>query len=694
MKESILNEIREHNRVTYKNLINKFNIGHNELDKILLELKLDGEIIQLGNAYRIFPAGLCIGNVVASASGRKYIMYNNEKISIASDFLNGVILNDVVTFSLNDENEAEIYTIVDRTLGKMTCEIKVVSGKKRIVPFHNNINIKLSDEVLDTLYDGDIVAVNVELNGDATYIETIGRRDDPLIDDVAIALNFGFDNNYDEEYMKEVNKLPTDVSEEETVGRHDYRKQKCFTVDGRGTKDMDDACFGEMLENGNIRIYVHIADVSHYIKPFSLIFKRACEKTTSLYLNNSVFHMLHHLISNGICSLNENKDRLTKTVVMEIDKDGNIVDFDIQKSVINSKKKMVYDDVDEIIMNNKMVDGYEPFEKTLYILYDAAMRLENRYVNKNGKINFANTELDKTYNDDGTIKSVDNEENSIARKIIENLMIAANETVANWFILIGMIAVFRIHDLPNANTINKVIEILNENGYNIKPVKDVDNPKALQKILNSLSKYEAYPIISNMLVMAMKRARYSVVNSGHYALGLPAYLHFTSPIRRLADLLVHMLVDLVLETPEKITPEFLNETEEKLIILAKRASERAVLADTAEKIAERREILKALAKNKDVEYEAVVLEVGKKIKIRVSGVDTYIDSKQLNSVLGYDSRRKRFYGRNNSSQLKIGSKLLVKITNIDATSDNFSVKVLDMIYDNINNDVKTKIRKK
>ena len=694
MKESILNEIKRNNRVTYKNLINKFNIDHNELDKLLLELKLDGEIIQLGNAYRMFPAGLCIGNVVASTSGRKYIMYNNEKISIASDFLNGVVLNDVVTFSINDENEAEIYTIVDRTLGKMTCEIKVVGGKKRIIPFHNNIDIKLSDKVLDTLYDGDIIAVNVELNGDATYIETIGRRDDPLIDDVAIALNFGFDNNYDEEYMKEVDKLPTEVSEEETVGRHDYRKQKCFTTDGRYTKDMDDACFGEMLENGNIRVYVHIADVSHYIKPWSLIFKRACEKTTSLYMNNSVFHMLHHIISNGICSLNENKDRLTKTVVMEIDKDGNIVDFDIQKSVINSKKKMVYDDVDEIIMNNKMVDGYEPFEKTLYILYDAAMRLENRYVNKNGKINFANTELDKTYNDDGTIKSVDNEENSIARKIIENLMIAANETVANWFILIGMITVFRVHDLPNANTINNVIEILNKNGYHIKPIKDVDNPKTLQKILNSLTKYEAYPIISNMLVMAMQRARYSVVNNGHYALGLPAYLHFTSPIRRLADLLVHMMIDLVFETPEKITPEFLNETEEKLKVLAKRASERAILADTAEKIAERREILKSLAKNKDVEYEAVVLEVGKKIKIRVSGVDTYIDLKQVKNIFGYDSKRKRFYGRDNSSQLKIGSKLLVKITNIDATSDNFSVKILDMVYDNVNNDVKTKTKKK
>ena len=690
MKELIINEIKKNNKTTFKALLNKFNIGHSELNKLLLELKLDGEILQLGNTYRIFPNDLYIGNITVSSSGRKYIMHNNEKISVASNFLNTIILNDTVTYKLNESNEAEIYTIVNRTLGKMTCEVKTINGKKTIIPFHNDLTIKLPSNILDKLYDGDIILVNInsEDTNDITYIKTIGRIDDPLIDDITIALNYGFDNIYDDEYMKEVNKLPTYVSNDEIDGRYDYRDQASFTIDGKYTKDMDDGVYAKMLDDNVIRVYVHIADVSHYIRPNSKIFERACEKTTSLYMNNSVFHMLHHIISNGICSLNENADRLTKTVVMDIDKDGNIINYDIQKSVINSKKKMIYEDVDEIIMNNEMVDGYQKFSKTLYILYDAAVRLEKRYVFENGKINFANTELSITYNSDGTIKSVSNQENSISRKIIENLMIAANETVANWFINIDMPSVYRVHEFPNATKINMTIEQLNKEGYHIKPIKDVDNPKSLQKVLSILSTYEEYPIISNMLVMAMQRARYSTENLGHYALGLPAYLHFTSPIRRLADLLVHHMIDLIYIYPDKITPEYLNEVEEHLKELCYKASQMERQADMAEKIAERRGILKSLIKDK--EYEATVLEIGKKIKIRMEGIDTYIDSKQLMNILGYDSKRKRYYGKDTGSHLKIGTKLLVKLTSIDSVNDNFNVKVIDMIYDNVKKKTKKK----
>ena len=343
MKERILELIRKNSgKITFKNLLNEFNIGRNELNKVLLELKLDGEILQVGNKYKIFPNDLYLGSITISSSGRKYIFHDGEKISVASNFFNDIFLNDVVAFRINDNNEAEIISIVDRTLGKMTCEVKLIDGKKIIIPFHEGININLDDSVLNKLYDGDIIVVNItpdNIQGinECEYIETIGRRDDPLIDDLAIALNYGFDNIYDEEYMDEVDKFPTFVTEKEVTDRADFRSQQSFTIDGIDTKDMDDGVYAEMLENGIIRVYVHIADVSHYVKKNSRIFERACEKTTSLYLNNSVFHMLHHIISNGICSLNPEVDRLTKTVIMDIDKDGNIINYDIVKSVIKSK---------------------------------------------------------------------------------------------------------------------------------------------------------------------------------------------------------------------------------------------------------------------------------------------------------------------------------------------------------------------
>ena len=696
MEDKIIEIISKDNgKLTFKNLTRLINLDSDELKNILLKLKLDGKILQNGNKYYLFPSDLYIGSITISSTGRKYIFHNGEKITVASNFFSDVILNDVVTFKINDNNEAEINSIVHRPLGKITCEIKEIDGKKKVIPFHNDMVFKFDNNILDTLMDGDIIVVNINPENmneipEAIYLGKIGRRDDPLIDDIAIALNYGFDNNYDEDYLKELEKYPTYVSSEEIKDRMDFRCQKSFTIDGIDTKDMDDGVYGEMLDDNIIRLYVHIADVGHYIKPGSKAFERACEKTTSLYMNNSVFHMLHHLISNGICSLNPNADRLTKTVIMDIDQDGNIINYNIVNSVINSKKKMSYEDVDEIIMNNNMVSGYEKFEKELYILYDASLRLEKRYVLENGKLNFANTELSITYNDDGTIKSVANKENSVSRKIIENLMIAANETVANFFISMDMFTVFRVHEFPDVNKVNGVIDKLNKSGYHIKPISDIDNPKAMQKILQILSSYEEYPIISQMLVMTMQRARYSTENLGHYALGLPAYLHFTSPIRRLADLLVHMMIDLIYTKPDKLTPEYLHDLEDYLRKLCEQTSKMERQADMAEAIGERRQILKNLAKNKDMEYEATVIDIGNKIKIRLSGVETYFDSNLLKSVLGYDHRRKRYYDKDTGQHLKIGTKLWVRITSVDPINDNFNVKVLGMVNDN----VKKKVLKK
>ena len=688
MEEEILSLIKANDgRLTFKNIVSKININKTELQDILLKLKLDGQILQNGNRYQIFPKDLYVGRITISQNGRKYIFHDGEKITVSSDFFDEVILNDMVTFKINEFNEAVITSIVDRPLGKMTCEIKEIDGKKKIIPFHNNLTFKFDNSLLDTFMDGDIILVNIDQSDidnilEAKFIKKIGRRDDPLMDDVAIALNFGFDNNYDDDYLRELDTYPVYVSDDDIKDSVDLRNQKCFTIDGANTKDMDDGVYAEMLDNNVIRIYVHIARVSHYIKPESKAFQRACEKTTSLYMNNSVFHMLHHIISNGICSLNPNVDRLAKTVVMDINPNGEIINYDIVDTVINSKKKMVYEDVDEILMNNKMVAGYEDFLKELYLIYDAAIRLEKRYVLENGKINFANTELSITYNDDGTIKSVANKENSVGRKIIENLMIAANETVANWFINMDMFTVFRVHEFPDLYKVNSVIEKLNKEGYHIKPIKNIEDSRALQEILQILSTYPEYPIISQLIVMTMQRAKYSTENLGHYALGLPAYLHFTSPIRRLADLLVHMMIDLIMKKTDKLTPEYLKELESYLKHLCDEASRMERQADMAEAIAERRQILKTLAKNKDSYYEATVIEIGNKIKIRLEGVETYFDSHTLNKIFGYDSKRKRYYDRETGGHLKIGSKLWVKITNVDAINDNFSVKVYGMVNDN------------
>ena len=687
MKDQILEAIKSQNgKITFKNLSKKFDIDTRELNKILLDLKLEAKILQLGNKYMAFPDGLNVGTVCVSQTGKKYIYHNDEKISVAANFLNELILNDVVSFKIDENGEAEIVSIVDRPLGKVTCEVKVIDGKKKLMPFYSDMNFTLPNDVMDTLYDGDIIVVDTTPNElfdyvNATFVRKIGRRDDPISRDVAIALNVGFDNNYSDEYMEEVYKLPTEVHEEETVGRYDYRNQECFTIDGKDTKDMDDGVYGEKLDDDIIRVYVHISDVSHYVKIGSKLFERACEKTTSLYLNNSVFHMFHHIISNGICSLNPDKDRLTKTVVFDIDKNGNILNYDIQKSVIKSRKKMTYDDVDLVICGNTPED-YKKYEKTLWTLYSAAMRLEKKFTQSYGKLNFAETELDVDYNNDGSIKTINDPTDSVSRKIIENLMIGANACVADWFVNLDIPTVYRVHEFPNIKRINDAIKQLNKEGFHIKQIEnDLDLTASMQRLLQKLSSYSEFPIISQRLVMAMKRAKYSIENVGHYALGLSAYCHFTSPIRRLADLLVHMMIDLVLVDYDKLNEEKLAEYKYMLSYLAEDASKKERQANEAERIAEQLLILDKLEKHQNEELEATVIELGAKIKLRVEGVDTYVNLNELDSIFAFNKKRKLYYDKETNQHVKVGTKLYVKVTSLSSIGGYFNVIVTGMVRD-------------
>lgn len=692
MKDKILDAIKlQSGKITFKKLHKKFNIDEEDLRNLLLELKLDGMILQLGNKYMIFPDDLHLGVVMNSSTGNKYISYEDKKLPIPSNFLNDVIFNDIVSFKFVDGEKIEVVSIVDRPLGLMTCTVESINGKKAIVPYRNGLSITLPIEDMDNLSIGDIFLVNMEPNElgehcNATFVKKIGRVDDPNKDDEIFAINYGFDNFYSEAYMEELSKIPTTVLPNELIGRRDFRRQKSCTIDGKNTKDMDDGVFAEIIENGKIRLYIHIADVSHYVKYGSEIFKRACKVTTSLYTNNSVFHMLHYIISNGICSLNPNVDRLTKTVILDIDENGEIVDFNIVKSVINSKKKMTYEEVDEILVNNKIPSGYEDFVGELLLLKEAATRLEKRY-NRNGKISFANNEMDKTYNGDGTLYSLDYLGDTPARKIIEYLMIAANESVAQWLLNMGIPAIYRIHESPDIKKINAIIDQINASGkFNIRHVTNVDTPKNIQRILDRVKNSGQFPLISQMFVQGMMRAGYSVYNIGHYALGLDAYLHFTSPIRRIADLVVHMIVDLVLEDYDKLMEYDLVELEKQLEKLAVRATIMERRSAMAELDSEKFAIINYMEKFIGEEMEAVVCDIGKEIKIRINGIDSYIKLKDFSDGFIFDKKRKRMCEISTGRLVKLGTKLRVKLTGVCTANGTVRVNVLHTVCDNIMED--------
>ena len=255
MRDKLLATIKLKNgKATFRYLLNRFNIDSNLLKNLLSELKLDGKILQIGNKYMIFPSDLKLGSIMVSGSGNKYICYEGERISISSNFLNDVIMSDVVSFRMLDNGKAEIVSIVDRVLGKMTCTVMIVNGKKKIVPYRDGISITLPKDVTDNLYPEDIILVEVIPNEignhcDAKFIKKIGRTTDPCREDEITCLNYGFSNEYSDEFMEEIRRIPTSISEEDLINRVDFRNQKTVTIDGRETKDMDDAVFAERISD-------------------------------------------------------------------------------------------------------------------------------------------------------------------------------------------------------------------------------------------------------------------------------------------------------------------------------------------------------------------------------------------------------------------------------------------------------------
>ena len=699
MKQKVLDTIlAQVSGINIKKLMKKISIDINTLEEILLELRLDGKILLVENKYITFPDNLYLGKIINSSTGKKYISFNDDRIDIDTDFINRVVLNDVVVFELNDMKKAEIISVIKRELGTMPCEVIDNCGKKTIVPYYDGIKINLSNDVMNILYDGDIILVDISSSGiddysSARFIKKIGRRDDPSMDDVMVAMSYGFDNEYSDEYLNEVNEMPNSISEDEIVSRVDFRYQNCFTIDGVYSKDMDDCVYGEFIDDNVIRVYVHIADVSHYVKNNSLVFARACEKTTSLYMNNTVFPMLHSILSNGICSLCPNVDRLTKTVIMDIDSNGKIINFNVVRSIIKSKMKMNYDDCDLAINGENIPDGYDKFLNEISILYNAMLRLEKRYV-KNGKLEFANTEEKIVYDNNNNIDSISDSSYSVSAKIIENLMIAANETVALWLFNMQIPAIYRVLEQPSSDKINQAIDVLNRYGYRLKKVGNVEDSRTIQILLNKIRDYEAYPLISQLLVMSMQRAIYSTKNVGHYALGCDAYLHFTSPIRRLPDLLVHSVIDMIYDN--KIFDCDFEELERYLEKFALHSSTMERQADMAEADGRRRLIVEKMSSMIGMETEATICEVGKLIRVKVMGIDTYVKESNLSSNFIFDSKRKLYYDTVNLGYLTLGTRINVKISYVNVINRSVLVDIVSVITanDNINSNVNNVVKKK
>ena len=526
--------------------------------------------------------------------------------------------------------------------------------------YGDNKYVDVPSNEYSRLVEGSRVLIKLKNDGlNGNIVEIIGHKDDPGIDLIQIALSNYFSLDFSEEYLKELEKFPNHVKEDEIKGRLDLRDKLLYTIDCDNTKDMDDAISVEKKENGNYVLGVHIADVSHYVKLGSEIFKEAFKRGNSLYMLNTVIPMIHKFLSNGICSLNPSVDRLTKSCFMEIDKDGNIVDYKIVKSVIRSKKKMKYSEVNKLLEENKMVAGYEPFIDNLKLANELNNILNKARIER-GYVKFMSNDLIVELDKNNKPLEFKMQEQKTAETMIENCMLMANQTVAINYSWLPFI--YRIHEMPDKNTVINILQFLKKLGYNIPLIKNVDNQKALQGILRDLSSDKDFKIISNFILRGMKKAKYSTENTGHFALAYEHYTHFTSPIRRLSDLMVHILIDLYEKNNYMINEEIEN-LEQLLIDVSIQASFKERKAIEAENEANAMKMAEYMEGHINEYFN------GKIINIDSSGVTV-----EVNNIIGhvnfsdikkdsYKFNKENFtlFGKKTKQTLKIGDNVRIKV---------------------------------
>lgn len=498
--------------------------------------------------------------------------------------------------------------------------------------------------------------------------EIISRAGQPGGDIKAIARTYDMRETFPSRANAEAKAMKRQgVRQEDIQNRKDLRGKHIFTIDGADSKDFDDAVSLDMLPNGNYMLGVHIADVSHYVKEDGPLDKEALKRGTSVYLLNQVIPMLPKALSNDICSLNPYEDRLTLSVDMELTPEGTMVNHEIYESVIRSAARFVYDDVSDLLEDGKwqLSKKYEPFQDDLLAMHKLAVKLEEKR-RERGSIDFDLDESEIRLNDKGIPVSVEIAQRRSANKMIEEFMLLANETVAEHFYWMEVPFLYRVHEKPETEKLEKLKIFLRSFGIMLRGNRSSIHPRAISSILEQVKGKTCENVVSSVTLRSMQKAYYSTSCEGHFGLALKYYCHFTSPIRRYPDLMIHRIIKEVLHhgVDGKLTKHF-----------AKAAAEAADISSAAERKAIEAE--REVEKMKKAEYMSYHIgEVFDGIISGVTGFGLYVQLE--NTVEGlvridslyddyydYDAEQYLLKGRRNGKVYKLGDTVRIFVDNVN-----------------------------
>lgn len=498
-------------------------------------------------------------------------------------------------------------------------------------------------------------------------VEVIGNINVAGVDMLSIIKEYNLPYEFPRPVIEEAKKIE-EISEREMKNRKDFRKDIIFTIDGEDAKDLDDAVSIQKNTEGNYLLNVHIADVSHYVKEGSLLDKEAILRGTSVYMLDRVIPMLPKELSNGICSLNEGKDRLTLSVLMEIDKSGNVISSDITKGIIKVTKRMSYNIVQKLLdlqdgAESEGLKPYLPYREHFKLMEELAHILEDKR-KEQGYLDLDIPESKVTLDENGYAIDVGKYETKFSNMIIEQFMLTANEVVAEKFYWLEAPFIYRVHEAPEQEKISELNTYLYNFGYKIKGNKENIHPKAFSSILSDIKGKEEEKVISNLVLRTLKVARYEARNKGHFGIAGKYYCHFTSPIRRYPDLYIHRIISKYLENNYVVEDEYKEMQNELAVNYAEKSSEREKIAQKAER--ESVDLKKAeYMQNKIGEvYEGIVSGVtnfGLFVELE-NTVEGLIRFENLgNEYFEYDDMHKQLIGEHTRTVYKMGDKITVQV---------------------------------
>ena len=702
--QEILKFMREsvYRPLTMKELIKNFNISsenRSSFRTLIRGLASDGEIIKIkGNRFGLpEKMNLVTGVVQGHPDGYGFVIPEDggEDLFINPRSMREVMHGDKVicraeSAQKGGKKEGRIIRILERGHKTIVGIYEpsghfgfVIPDDRRIshdiyIPFKYSGKAKKGHAVIT-----EITAYPMKnRNPEGRITEIIGYPDNPDVEIDIVLRKYDIPSKFPIDVLKEADAVQKEVTDDEITGRLDLRDKNIVTIDGEKAKDFDDAVYVERLNNGNYMLGVHIADVSHYVKERNILDNEAFKRGTSVYFPDRVIPMLPFQLSNEICSLKPKVDRLTLSALMEFDKYGELIDYRFDETVINSKERMTYTDVAEIlneVQSSKLkVSSMELKERYSYLLKDFYLMRELCEVlrekrMRRGSIDFDLPEpyiiLDLMGKPENIIKA----ERNIAHKIIEEFMLVANETVAMHFMKQEIPALYRVHDEPDQSKIIELSEFVSNFGYHLKiPVfkKGIESkfhPKRFQELLNSIRGKPEELLISTITLRHMKQARYSPENIGHFGLAFENYTHFTSPIRRYPDLIVHRLLKEIIKK-KHIPKKRLDIWEERLPKIAQHSSEKERTADAAENdIVELKRVQFMLEKIGD-EYEGIISGVtsfGLFVELKEIFVEGLIHvSSMADDYYALNERDHSLIGRRTKKRFRMGDRVKVKVENV------------------------------